>query len=86
MDAYSAFSDNGTGSSVLAKILRERNVNEIEVVGLALDYCVKSTVISARDFGFKTRLRRRCTRAVDPLCERGVLDTLRGTWDVELID
>jgi nicotinamidase-related amidase len=70
----------------LAKILSERKVNEVEVVGLALDYCVKSTVISAREFGLETRLLRKCTRAVDPACERDVLDALRETWGVKVID
>ena len=86
MDAYSAFADNGTGSSLLAKILHERKITEVDVVGLALDYCVKSTAISSREFGFKTHLLRKATKAVNPANEKDVLGALQETWQVNLID
>jgi nicotinamidase/pyrazinamidase len=59
-EAYSAF--QGTG---LARKLRERGIETLWVGGLALDYCVKETVLDARREGFEVRLIRDATRAVN---------------------
>ncbi len=60
-DAYSAF--DGTG---LAGYLRERGVTRVIVCGLALDVCVRATVLDARKAGFETRLLESLSAAVDP--------------------
>lgn len=66
VDSYSAFFDNhcqvDTG---LAEYLREKNIKRVEVVGLALDYCVKYTCLDAVSEGFATTLHFRGTRAVN---------------------
>jgi len=49
-DCYSAFDETD-----LAKRLHEANVQEVLVGGLATDYCVKNTVISALDEGFQVK-------------------------------
>jgi nicotinamidase/pyrazinamidase len=59
-DSYSAF--DGTG---LEQLLRERGVSRVLVGGLALDYCVKATVIDAVAAGFDVQLLLDGTRAVD---------------------
>ncbi len=59
-DAYSAF--DGTG---LAQRLRQRGIRRVTVGGLALDYCVRATVLDALREGFAVRLLRRATRAVE---------------------
>ena len=54
--AYSGFeghSDEGEGSS-LAAWLREHNVGQVEVVGIATDHCVRATALDARREGFET--------------------------------
>ena len=45
--------------------LKEKGVTDIEVVGLALDYCVKATAIDAVNLGFKTSLLTKGTKAVN---------------------
>ncbi|QCX53868.1 bifunctional nicotinamidase/pyrazinamidase [Elizabethkingia sp. JS20170427COW] len=66
IDSYSAFMDNNhfmkTG---LAKYLKEKNIEMVEVVGLALDYCVEATCIDAVKEGFITCLHFHGTRAVN---------------------
>ena len=57
IDSYSAFFDN--------QHLRNRGIKELEVVGLALDYCVKYTCLDAVKMGFKTALHFKGTRAVN---------------------
>jgi len=58
-DSYSGFEDTG-----LADVLRARGVRRLWVGGLALDYCVKATVLDARREGFETHLIESATRAV----------------------
>lgn len=69
-DGYSGFStrDPETGedsSPGLARLLHERRVARVVVVGLALDYCVKATALDARAAGIEATVLRGATRAVN---------------------
>ena len=59
-DCYSAFDETD-----LAARLREENVEEVVVGGLATDYCVKNTVLDAVKNGFKVKALENAMRAVD---------------------
>ncbi len=59
-DGYSGF--DGTR---LAQMLREKNVKEVWVGGLATDYCVKETVLSALREGFQVKALADAMRAVN---------------------
>jgi nicotinamidase/pyrazinamidase len=59
-DAYSGF--QGTD---LAERLRRVGVKELFVCGLAMDYCVKNTVLDAIDLGFQTHVVTDCVKGVD---------------------
>jgi nicotinamidase/pyrazinamidase len=59
-DGYSGF--DGTQ---LAQLLRDENVEEIWVGGLATDYCVKQTVIDGVRNGFKVKALADAMRAVN---------------------
>ena len=59
-DCYSAFDE----TDLLAQ-LRQQNVQEVVVGGLATDYCVKSTVIDALKNGFRVKALTDAMRAVD---------------------
>ena len=66
VDSYSGFYDNdGVSSTGLAEYLKEKGVEEVVVVGLALDYCVKFTALDAVKEGFKTTLKTNLTKAVN---------------------
>lgn len=66
IDSYSAFFDNHRKSNTgLAEYLQSKSVGNVEVVGLALDYCVKYTCFDAVSEGFATTLHFRGTRAVN---------------------
>ena len=53
IDSYSAFFDNGHRQKTrLDAWLRERGINELTVLGLAPDYCVKFTVLDALNLGY----------------------------------
>jgi nicotinamidase/pyrazinamidase len=59
-DGYSGF--DGTK---LAEILRDQEVKEVWVGGLATDYCVKHTVLDARRQGFEVKALADAMRAVN---------------------
>lgn len=55
VDSYSAFYDNAQlRSTGLEDYLRQRGVDEIVIVGLATEYCVKYSALDAIQLGFKT--------------------------------
>jgi nicotinamidase/pyrazinamidase len=57
IDSYSGFFDNGHRKATgLGDYLKEKGVEEVYILGLALDVCVKFTVLDALGLGFKTYL------------------------------
>ena len=55
VDSYSGFFDNGQrGDTGLNAYLKQHEVNQVFVVGLALDYCVKFTALDAERIGYET--------------------------------
>ncbi|MEM9260711.1 MAG: isochorismatase family protein, partial [Bacteroidota bacterium] len=73
IDSYSGFYDNGHRKSTgMAEWLREQGIEEVHVLGLATDYCVKFTVLDALKEGFSTTLIRDASRGVN--LEEGDVD------------
>ncbi len=69
-DGYSGFSvrDPETeeeSDTAMEAILRKRGVEEVDVLGIATDYCVKETALDACKRGFKTTVYRSCMMGVD---------------------
>ncbi|MDX1946296.1 MAG: bifunctional nicotinamidase/pyrazinamidase [Pirellulaceae bacterium] len=57
VDSYSGFFDNGRRRATgLADFLRSRGADELFVLGLATDYCVKWTALDAVTLGFRVNL------------------------------
>ena len=66
IDSYSGFFDNGHRRATgLGDYLRARGVDEITLVGLATDYCVKFTALDARTLGLRVRLITDACRGVE---------------------
>ena len=59
-EGYSAFE-----AEELGQLLREHEVTDLTVVGLATDYCVLNTARDALKVGFTVTVDRSATRAVD---------------------
>ena|ERR1700754_4980105 len=54
--AYSGFEGADEAGTPLADWLRQRDVDEVDIVGIATDYCVVATANDANDAGFATRV------------------------------
>lgn len=66
VDSYSGFFDNGKKMDTgLNAFLLENGVNEVFIVGLATDYCVKFTAIDAVELGYTTHVISDATKPVN---------------------
>ncbi|MDJ1643261.1 isochorismatase family protein [Streptomyces pakalii] len=75
--AYSGFEgsdENGTG---LAQWLRDREVTEVDVVGIATDHCVRATALDAAREGFVTHVLLDLTAGVSGATTERALAELR---------
>ena len=52
--AYSGFEGETESGEKLADVLRDLNVEEVTVVGIASEHCVRATALDAVEEGFKT--------------------------------
>jgi nicotinamidase/pyrazinamidase len=60
LEGYSGFEETD-----LAKVLREHDVDEVTIVGLATDYCVLQTSLDALREGFRVTVDRAGIRGID---------------------
>lgn len=66
VDSYSGFQDNNQISKTnLHNYLQSKKIRLVEIVGLALDYCVKYTCLDAVYLGYITSLHFQGTKAVN---------------------
>jgi nicotinamidase/pyrazinamidase len=66
IDSYSGFFDNGHRRATgLGDYLREKQITDVYVAGLATDYCVKFTALDALSLGFRTHLIEDACRGVN---------------------
>ncbi len=57
VDSYSGFFDNGRiNKTNLDELLRSKEIDDLYIVGLATDYCVKYTVLDALSLGYNVNL------------------------------
>lgn len=72
IDSYSGFQDNNHFMKTdLDDFLKRHDIKMVEIVGLALDYCVKYTCLDAVNNGYITCLHFNGTRAVNVKPENG---------------
>ena len=64
--AYSGFEGVDDAGTPLSDWLREHDVDEVDVVGIATDYCVRATAADAARTGFATRVLLGLTAGVTP--------------------
>ena len=64
--AYSAFEGRTVDGDGLAEWLRAHRVDEVDVCGIATDYCVRATALDASRGGFATRVVQDLCAGVAP--------------------
>ncbi|MGE5694461.1 MAG: nicotinamidase [Candidatus Sericytochromatia bacterium] len=75
--AYSGFEGACERGISLTQWLRQHGVDEVVVVGIATDYCVRATAQDAVEAGFKTTVLTDLTAGVAPETSQNALDELR---------
>ncbi|MGI8434295.1 MAG: nicotinamidase [Nocardioidaceae bacterium] len=75
--AYSGFEGWASDRSSLADWLRRHTVTEVDVCGIATDYCVRATALDARREGFRTRVLEGLVAAVDESSGASALEEMR---------
>src|SRR5580698_1391860 len=76
--AYSGFEGASAGGEPLGRWLRDRGVTQVDVAGIATDYCVRATAADAARAGFATRLLAGLTAGVSPDTTQAAISDLRG--------
>ena len=66
-DSYSGFWAGDNVSTGLISMLHEKCIEEVDICGLAIDYCVRETVLDALVNGFKVNLILNASAGLDPL-------------------
>jgi nicotinamidase/pyrazinamidase len=82
--AYSGFEGRGGGLTSLADWLTSREVNAVDIAGIATDYCVKMTAVDAVKLGFQVRVLIDLTAGVGPTTTAQAVRELR-SLGVELV-
>ena len=75
--AYSAFEGVTDDGRTLVEVLRERDVTDLDVVGIATDYCVRATALDAIEARLATRVLLPLTAGVAPQTTAAALTDLR---------
>ncbi|MFF7964649.1 isochorismatase family protein [Streptomyces sp. NPDC007903] len=75
--AYSGFEGTDENGQSLADWLRARDVEEVDVVGIATDHCVRATALDAASEGFRTHVLLDLTAGVAQQTTDKALESLR---------
>lgn len=75
--AYSGFEGKSHDGVPLVDWLREREVTELDLVGIATDHCVRATALDAARNGFATRVLLGMTAGVAPDTTQRALAEMR---------
>ncbi len=75
--AYSGFEGRSVEGTPLADWLRAREVDAVDVCGIATDYCVRATALDAVGAGFPTRLLVELCAGVHPDTTAAALEEMR---------
>ena len=75
--AYSGFEGSDDAGTPLADWLRQHDVDAVDVVGIATDYCVHATAADAARAGFATRVLLDLTAGIAPDSIARAIEDLR---------
>ncbi|MFI7383020.1 isochorismatase family protein [Streptomyces sp. NPDC049813] len=76
--AYSGFEGADENGVPLARWLRDRDISEVDVVGIATDHCVRATALDSVREGFRTQVLLDLTAGVAAATTEAALEEMRG--------
>ncbi len=76
--AFSGFEGRTGDHLTLAEVLRGREIDAVDIVGIATSYCVRATALDAAASGLSTRMLAGLTADVDPQVTPRTLEELAG--------
>lgn len=88
VDSYSAFKDNAADKVTgLADYLRQKQITELDVCGLATDYCVKFSALDAKAMmpELTVRFLARSSRGITPEGVASAIEEMRANG-IEIVD
>lgn len=68
--SYSMFEGLSDDGRTVEEILSQAGVNQVDVVGIATDHCVRASALDARNAGFEVRVLNNLVAAVSPETEQ----------------
>ena len=80
--AYSGFEGRSQDGATLADWLRAHEITDVDVCGIATDYCVRATTLDAVKEGFTVRLLTDLCAGVAPATSRSALDEMHAAGAV----
>ncbi len=75
--AYSAFQGTTDDGRSLGEVLHERGVTDLDVVGIATDYCVRASALDAQGSGTRVRVLTDLIAGVAPETSAAALEEFR---------
>jgi nicotinamidase/pyrazinamidase len=75
--AYSGFEGRTTRGAAMADWLRQHGVTDVDVCGIATDYCVRQTALDAVVNGFATRVLPDLCVGISPATTKAALEAMR---------
>ena len=75
--AYSGFEGTSAAGATLRDWLAERDVTDVDVVGIATDYCVRATAVDAAAAGFATTVLLGLTAGASKPTTDAAIDSMR---------
>jgi nicotinamidase/pyrazinamidase len=75
--AYSGFEGASTAGATLQGWLIERDVTDLDVIGIATDYCVRATAVDAAAAGFTTTVLLGLTAGASTPTTDAAIDSMR---------
>jgi len=81
---FEGFTTEGDTRVALADWLRDRAVEQVDVVGIATDHCVRATALDAAEEGFETTVLLNLTAGVARETTDAALATMRAA-EIELV-
>jgi len=84
-DSYSGFQDDGGKKTEMDKILKKDKIDKLVIYGIAMDYCVRATVLDAVAAGYKVILIKNLCRGVAPDNSQKAIDEMKA-MEIEVLD